>query len=78
MNYLAGLKKDGGKKTTQLFCVTLTFLSLIFVPLACGGALQQLLQVMFEDCGVQLLSLTSENAARHLSAVEVHKLPPAH
>lgn len=62
-------------------CVRLTLLWLCSrIPLsaASGGSLQQLSEVMFKDSGVQLLTLTPQHTAGHLSAVKIHKLSPAH
>lgn len=63
-----------------LLCAGLTILWLGGVSSLAnsGGSLQQLSEVMFEDGGVQILSLAPEHTAGHLSAVETHKLPPAH
>ncbi len=50
------------------------------IPLSAapGGSLQQLSEVMFEHSSVQLLSITAQHGAGHLSTVEIHKLSPAH
>lgn len=59
----------------------LTFLCLCSSSLSAapgGGSLQQLAEMVLEDGRVELFPFAPQHAAGLLSAVEAHKLSPAH